>query len=439
MPREPAQRRTGYGSTSRHIGARGARTRQRILDESLLLFGERGFDEVTPEDVAARVGVSRATVYQYFDGKGDIFHELMAQCTSALDRLTRRLGPLSPDERGFENLRWWLGEWSWIHDRYATVFSQWAYVTHESGPTADLRDALDAHRDLIAKHLDKAGITDLDTRAIANLLPVLIIRVFFYRVGGLLEPLTEEEVIDGLAICLQLLLFPDTPTSEITDVALRPAVTSTSDPLVPQSRSRSSKLSERAAATAARLIDAACDSFGENGYYAATIDDVVARARCARGTFYKYFQNKTDLLAGVLERGYEELAPVLEQARNAALHGEEPRETVVCFLRDFLPWHRRYAGALRPGLNGVLSQSPTDVLARRLTAEILAAIEHLLRRAERDYPFSPQVGATIMFVMVGRALDGRPRTGQHDRKLANSLEFMEAVVDRSLLRIGSYG
>jgi AcrR family transcriptional regulator len=48
-------------------------------------------------------------------------------------------------------------------------------------------------------------------------------------------------------------------------------------------------------ATQARIIDAARDVFGEQGYRAATISQIVERAEIGRATFYRYYADKTRL------------------------------------------------------------------------------------------------------------------------------------------------
>ena len=47
-------------------------TRERLEDTSLRLFGERGFDHVTVDDLAEAAGVGRRTIFRYFPSKNDI-------------------------------------------------------------------------------------------------------------------------------------------------------------------------------------------------------------------------------------------------------------------------------------------------------------------------------------------------------------------------------
>src|SRR5258708_6995846 len=44
-------------------------TRRQILDTALALFRERGFDDTTMRDIAARAGLSLGAAYYYFNSK----------------------------------------------------------------------------------------------------------------------------------------------------------------------------------------------------------------------------------------------------------------------------------------------------------------------------------------------------------------------------------
>jgi AcrR family transcriptional regulator len=50
---------------------------EELLDAALAVFGERGFRQTTLEEVAARAGVSKGTVYLYFDSKDDLFRAVV--------------------------------------------------------------------------------------------------------------------------------------------------------------------------------------------------------------------------------------------------------------------------------------------------------------------------------------------------------------------------
>jgi AcrR family transcriptional regulator len=57
----------------------------------------------------------------------------------------------------------------------------------------------------------------------------------------------------------------------------------------------------RSARTRARLLQAAREAFGELGFVATRVDDIVDRAGLSHGTFYRYFDDKKDALVGLTQ------------------------------------------------------------------------------------------------------------------------------------------
>ncbi len=67
-------------------------------------------------------------------------------------------------------------------------------------------------------------------------------------------------------------------------------------------RATDSTQAQLVAARRAQILDAATSVFAAQGFSRATIRDVARAAGIADGTIYIYFQNKTDLLIGILDR-----------------------------------------------------------------------------------------------------------------------------------------
>ena len=52
-------------------------TRDRILDETLTLFAEKGYDGTSVEQIARKVGIKAPSLYNHFKGKEDILNALI--------------------------------------------------------------------------------------------------------------------------------------------------------------------------------------------------------------------------------------------------------------------------------------------------------------------------------------------------------------------------
>ena len=68
----PAPRRTDGGEASESTSAPDA-LRERIVRAATALFAERGYEAVRLLDVARALGIGKATIYRYFDGKQALF------------------------------------------------------------------------------------------------------------------------------------------------------------------------------------------------------------------------------------------------------------------------------------------------------------------------------------------------------------------------------
>lgn len=69
-----------------------AATRQRIADVATVMFMERGFDNVTINEIADAADVSKVTVFNYFPRKEDIFFDRQPQAQEMLTSAIRDRG-----------------------------------------------------------------------------------------------------------------------------------------------------------------------------------------------------------------------------------------------------------------------------------------------------------------------------------------------------------
>ncbi|WP_322082572.1 TetR/AcrR family transcriptional regulator [Burkholderia sp. BCC1972] len=70
---------------------------------------------------------------------------------------------------------------------------------------------------------------------------------------------------------------------------------------------------ERRDATRERLLDAAHAIFAEQGYAAASIEDIATAAGHTRGAFYSNFRSKTEVLFELLRRDHDDAATALQR------------------------------------------------------------------------------------------------------------------------------
>jgi AcrR family transcriptional regulator len=116
-------------------------------------------------------------------------------------------------------------------------------------------------------------------------------------------------------------------------------------------------LDARRAEQRERILLAARDVFAARGYAGAGVEEIVARARVSRTTFYVFFDNKEECLLGVFRIGLERLgAVVLQAVADTAAADLDPAERV-----------RAEVGAVAAGL------AADPAMARVILIEIVGA------------------------------------------------------------------
>lgn len=66
-------------------------TKERIIDESLTLFSEKGFSGVSVKKIAEAVGIKDSSLYKHFSSKQEIFDTILEEMTRRMDELTEVL------------------------------------------------------------------------------------------------------------------------------------------------------------------------------------------------------------------------------------------------------------------------------------------------------------------------------------------------------------
>ncbi len=83
-----------------------------------------------------------------------------------------------------------------------------------------------------------------------------------------------------------------------------------------------------------KLIEAAEELFTTKGFYQTSISDICKNAKTAVGTFYIYFDTKTDIYRIMMEKYEREIKHRLADAiKNCKTRQEKEREGIRCFIK----------------------------------------------------------------------------------------------------------
>lgn len=93
--------------------------------------------------------------------------------------------------------------------------------------------------------------------------------------------------------------------------------------------------SDRGRASRARLLSAAEESFGERGFAAASVADIVRRAGLSQGSFYVYFPSKESIFGELIDDMAREIRRATREAASAT---ESRQEAEVAGALAFFHW-----------------------------------------------------------------------------------------------------
>jgi len=80
------------------MSSRSTATKARLFDAAIQLIGEKGFTEVSVDEIVERAGVAKGTVYYHFPGKAELVEALIADRLQPLATEFRRAAAACPDD-----------------------------------------------------------------------------------------------------------------------------------------------------------------------------------------------------------------------------------------------------------------------------------------------------------------------------------------------------
>ena len=410
---EPVLRRAPF-SDNPNVGARGQRTRQRILDAALQLFGDEGFHQCSIARISEQANCSRVSFYQYFSGKEDVFSSLAGQVARQISASTEAIDPLTPEADGWEGLRAWVGRYGDIHARYGPIFQALpAALADDDGLTTAVVRLRDQS---VARIRSKLSTSDLPPRQLDPLLELLLAclarslddAASLRAVAP--EDYSRERVEVAMTDVMHRSLFGRSAVNVHAGSGARP-------PRVPfgpgvrdmleKEEAIQSGTDKRAALKA--LVENGRDVFVERGYHATRVDDLAAAAGVSHGVFYRYFENKDELAIVLTVQAMRAVADAFVEIPDLTTeNGPELRR----WLRRYNAAQSGEAAMIRVWVDAALE----DARLRSLSASALDWGRRRMVRVLGDRGFGDvDIDAVVMVALLG-AFGAQPRRGRRCRR-----------------------
>ena len=137
-----------------------------------------------------------------------------------------------------------------------------------------------------------------------------------------------------------------------------------------------------------KLLSSSEELFAKNGFYGTSISDICKHAGTAVGTFYIYFETKTDVYKYLMETYKKEIKDRLaESIKDCETRYEKEREGIKCFIKYaviepnvyniiwgslsidrqlFVDYYESFAKSYARALNNEVSATDTETIAYML-------------------------------------------------------------------------
>lgn len=171
----------------------GDRTKAKVLDAAVRLFGTRSYDGTSLDDVAADVGVRKQTLLYYFPSKADLFAAAAAEAAqavyAALDGALKERDP-----GGLERLPVFVGAATDLAVKRPEVLGLIREVARAGPPVSDrVVDALQPLVDSAATWLERGMEDGVIRKQNARL---ALLTIYSAIMGHLTESSVQRAVLD---------------------------------------------------------------------------------------------------------------------------------------------------------------------------------------------------------------------------------------------------
>jgi len=286
--------------------------KKKILLSAISVFSEKGFRESTISDLAKKVKIGEATVYNHFRNKDEILLSIpllfIHEFSVSMDE---QLGGIRKPEEKLQRYIWHYLWWCQKHKDFVRVF------VLEINPHPNYC------------HSEAYGLNKEFTK-----LPETILeegkKTGHFREG--IDPRIFRKFLIGAIdyLFLTTIVFgrPFHPLDDYDDLMEAVFSAIVQDDKVPSGGM------EEVEEKRERVLLAAEEILSKKSFSQTSIAEIAKRARVADGTIYEYFENKEALLFSIFEKRMQEFTEVFDET----ISPEKPGTKLKHILWHFLNW-----------------------------------------------------------------------------------------------------
>jgi AcrR family transcriptional regulator len=213
-PRRKLSTRGGAPAQERELRAQGKKTMRKLLDAAMTVLEKRGYHAARVDDIVKVARTSHGTFYLYFANKEDLFRALLHDVAEEVSTLAETLGPVTPDEAGYRELRGWLGRFSDMYVHYGPVIRAWTEAEVEGDDVGRMGEevlttvttALIARINETNDSSQSNNGADFDPQVAALATVAMVERLHYYLLSRQLD-VPRDDVLDTVATVLHVGVF----------------------------------------------------------------------------------------------------------------------------------------------------------------------------------------------------------------------------------------
>ena len=315
LPDAGEVRRPPYGRNPA-LAAHGVRARSEIVEAARELFKRNGYQATTVESIGEATGRSGAAVYQYFEGKAEIFGIFLREGGGDLIAVGERFPVLTDDTAGRHALQRWISTLMDVLDRHEMNFRLWPQIQFAEPSLALIGHWNLSHfTEAVAKGL-QAAKAHPPTPNITPLGMLSVLQWSFFMWHARDRKFPRERLERALATTLHADLFSRPEPVDEFPVAAEEVEKIPSIPLGDALGLRR-PLTARGVGTVQRILLAAADRFRETGFYGTSLSDVATAARVSHGSVYTYWADRDALFATLATDALSAIGPRVDALAEA--------------------------------------------------------------------------------------------------------------------------
>jgi len=201
--------RGGVPAQERELRAQGKKTMRKLLDAAMVVFEKRGYHAARVDDIVKVARTSHGTFYLYFSNKEDLFRALLLDVAEEVNALSTTLGPIGPDEAGYDELRGWLARFSDLYVHYGPVIRAWTEAEVEGDDVGRVGEEVLAQvSSALVDRIQAVAPDDIDFDPLVAALAMvaMVERLHYYLLSRQLD-VPREQLLDTMASVLHVGVF----------------------------------------------------------------------------------------------------------------------------------------------------------------------------------------------------------------------------------------